>query len=89
MSPQFETLDHVITATSDPREGLIWINSERVSGAACFAGTRVPIKHLWDYLESGESLEDFLEGFPGVTRDQAVAVLEMAFQRLLDSVEQP
>mgnify|MGYP003402174267 CR=1 FL=1 len=43
-----------------------------------FAGTRVPIKNLFDYLEDGDSLEDFIEGFPPVTREQVVAVLEMA-----------
>ena len=84
LSPQFETLDRELIAPSDPRVGLIWINPDRVSGAPCFAGTRVPVKHLWDYLESGEPLAEFLEGFPGVTREQAIGVLEMAFQRLLD-----
>ena len=83
-SPLSETLDHELIALSDPRASLIWINPDRVSGAPCFAGTRVPVKHLWDYLESGEPLAEFLEGFPGVTREQAIGVLEMAFQRLLD-----
>ncbi len=81
-----ETLDHELIAPTDPCAGLIWINPERVSGAPCFAGTRVPIKHLWDYLEAGEPLAEFLEGFPGVTREQAIGVLEIAFQRLLEGV---
>ena len=58
--------------------GLIWINRQRVSGEPCFYGTRVPIKNLFDYIEGGDSLDEFLEGFPGVTREQAVAVLELA-----------
>ncbi len=56
----------------------IEVNPNKLSGTPVFAGTRVPIKNLFDYLEGGESLEDFLEGFPPVSREQAVAVLEMA-----------
>jgi uncharacterized protein (DUF433 family) len=66
-----------------PLFGVIWINPERVSGAPCFYGTRVPIKNLFDYFEGGHGLDDFLEGFPGVTREQAVAVLELAATGLL------
>ncbi len=60
------------------KNDVIEINLEKVSGTPVFAGTRVPIKNLIDYLEGGESLGDFLEGFPLVSREQAVAVLEMA-----------
>lgn len=49
-----------------------------MGGTPVFAGTRVPVATLFDYLEDGESIDDFLEGFPGVTRDQVVAVLEEA-----------
>ena len=45
-------------------------------GALCFAGTRVPIETLFEYLEEGESIDAFLEGFPTVSREQAIAVLE-------------
>jgi uncharacterized protein (DUF433 family) len=62
---------------------VIEINPEKVSGTPVFAGTRVPIQNLFDYIEGGESLEDFLEGFPPVTREQAVAVLELAKNSLL------
>ena len=55
-------------------EGVIWIHPDRVSGAPCFAKTRVPIQHLFDYLESGAPLEEFLVGFPPITRDQAIKV---------------
>jgi uncharacterized protein (DUF433 family) len=55
---------------------------EVMSGALCFAGTRVPVKHLFDYLEGSSSLDDFLQDFPSVTRERAVAVLEAAHQRL-------
>lgn len=66
---------------------VISIHPQRVSGKPCFAGTRVPIQNLFDYLEGGETIEDFLEGFPGVTREQVVAVLEMAQQRLTQYLE--
>jgi uncharacterized protein (DUF433 family) len=55
---------------------------ELMSGALCFAGTRVPVKTLFDYLEGSSSLEDFLEDFPSVSRERAVAVLEAARERL-------
>ena len=67
--------------------GLIEINPEKVSGAPVFAGTRVPIQNLFDYLEGGETLEDFLEGFPPVTREQAIGVLELAEKSLIKEVE--
>ena len=68
------------------KNDVIEINPEKVSGTPVFAGTRVPIKNLFDYLEAGETLEDFLEGFPPVSRAQAVAVLEMAEKSLLKEV---
>ena len=67
----------------DPLFGLIWINSARVSGAPCFYGTRVPVKTLFDCLEAGETLDQFLDDFEGVTREQAEAMLELAHARLL------
>jgi len=57
-----------------------------VSGAPCFAKTRVPIQNLFDYLESGAPLEEFLIGFPPITRDQAIKVLELARTGLFDSL---
>ena len=68
------------------KNDVIEINPEKVSGTPVFAGTRVPIKNLFDYLEGGESLEDFLKGFPPVSREQAVAVLEMAEKSLIKEV---
>ena len=66
--------------------GVIWINPDRVSGVPCFINTRVPIQNLFDYLEGGEPLDDFLEGFPPVTREQAIKVLELAKTNLLNSI---
>jgi uncharacterized protein (DUF433 family) len=48
-----------------------------------FAGTRVPVKALWDYLEAGDPLDRFLEHFPTVTREQAVTLLEQACEKVL------
>ncbi len=54
-----------------------------MGGAAVFAGTRVPVQTLLDYLESGESIDDFLAGFPSVSREQIVEFLEQAKDRLV------
>jgi uncharacterized protein (DUF433 family) len=56
---------------------------DRVSGAWVFRGTRVPVKALFENLESGARLDDFLDWFPGVAREQAEAVLEFAARSLL------
>lgn len=61
---------------------LISRDPEIMSGALCFTGTRVPVKSLFEYLEGTSSLEDFLEDFPSVPRERAVAVLEAARQQL-------
>jgi len=49
-----------------------------LGGTPVFVGTRVPVKSLYDYLEAGDSLDEFLESFPSVSREQAVAALEFA-----------
>ena len=58
---------------------------EIMGGTPVFAGTRVPAKALIDYLEGGHSLAEFLDDFPTVKREQAIAVLEQAKQMLLSS----
>jgi len=78
-----ELLEGDLIRRENPLFGVIWINPERLSGAPCFYATRVPIKNLFDYLEGGESLGEFLDAFPGVTHEQAVAVLELACRGLL------
>jgi uncharacterized protein (DUF433 family) len=60
---------------------VIKIDPEIMSGAPCFAGTRVPIQNLIDYLEGGDSIDEFLEDFPSVTRDQVISFLEEAETR--------
>ena len=61
---------------------LVSRDPEVMSGALCFTGTRVPVKNLFDYLEGTSSLEEFLDDFPSVSRQRAVAVLEAARERL-------
>jgi uncharacterized protein (DUF433 family) len=70
------------------RQSVVKIDPEIMSGAPCFAGTRVPIQNLIDYLEGGDSIEDFLEGFPSVSREQVVAFLEEAKDRVLAAAAQ-
>ena len=60
-------------------------NAEVMGGAAVFHGTRVPVQTLLDYLEAGESIDDFLEGFPSVTRGQIIAFLEEAKTRMIEA----
>jgi uncharacterized protein (DUF433 family) len=72
-----------------PLFGLVWTNRDRVSGAPCFYGTRVPIKTLVDSLAAGQSLEEFLDDFEGVSREQAEALLELAGSHLLDDLPKP
>ncbi len=54
-----------------------------LGGVPVFVGTRVPIKTLLDYLESGDSLNEFLDHFPSVSREQAIATLELAKEMLI------
>lgn len=67
-------------------EEIVHSDPEIMSGEPVFVGTRVPVRNLLDYLEGGDSLEEFLESFPSVSRDQAVAFLEEAGRALLSRV---
>jgi uncharacterized protein (DUF433 family) len=64
---------------------IISINKEVLSGTPVFQGTRVPIKNLFDYLETGNSLEKFLEEFPSVSREQAISLMELAENILISN----
>lgn len=65
---------------------VVWIHPDRMSGTPCFKGTRVPIQALIDHIEGNSTLEDFLEGFPSVTRTQAIQFIELAKDNLLACV---
>jgi uncharacterized protein (DUF433 family) len=58
-------------------------NPEVLGGALVFAGTRVPVESLFDHLEAGDSIEDFLEGFPSVRREQVISLLEESREHAL------
>jgi len=64
---------------------IINIDPEILSGIPVFNGTRVPIKNLFDYIETGETLESFLDDFPSVKKEQAVGLLEIAEKLLNES----
>lgn len=66
-------------------ENIVNINPNIHSGPPVFNGTRVPIKNIFDYIETGETLETFLEDFPSVKREQAIALLERAEKLLFDT----
>ena len=63
----------------------ISIAADVLGGTAVFAGTRVPVQTLLDYLKGGESIDDFLDGFPSVKREQVVTFLELAKDRLIEA----
>ena len=65
------------------KNAVVVIDPEIMSGTPCFAGTRVPVRALLDYIEGGETLDAFLEQYPTVSRKQAVAFLEQGSARLL------
>jgi uncharacterized protein (DUF433 family) len=65
------------------RKPVISRSPEVMGGTPVFSGTRVPVQTLLDYLESGESIDDFLAGFPSVNREQVIEFLEQAKDRLV------
>jgi uncharacterized protein (DUF433 family) len=64
-------------------EPIVTSSPDILSGTPVFAGTRVPVQALIDYLEGGETIDDFLTGFPTVRREQVVAFLEEATARMI------
>ena len=65
---------------------IISSSPEIMSGTPVFSGTRVPAQTLLDYLKAGESIDDFLDGFPTVTREQVIAFLQEAGKQILSTV---
>ena len=64
---------------------LIAVDPAVMGGTPCFAGTRVPVQTLLDYLEAGDSVDEFLEGFPTMSRQQVIEFLETATQQMVAS----
>ena len=70
-------------------ESVVRSDPDVLGGTPVFAGTRVPVKNLVDYLAAGDNLERFLDHFPSVTREQAVAALELAHDLLTTRARPP
>ncbi|WP_341532380.1 DUF433 domain-containing protein (plasmid) [Nostoc sp. UHCC 0302] len=68
------------------QSAIITASPDVMSGTPVFAGTRVPVQTLLDYLKAGESIDDFLDGFPTVKREQVIAFLEAAQAQILKLV---
>ena len=77
------TLDHNQGSEMKQSDPVIHSDPEIMGGTPVFVGTRVPLATLLDYLEAGQPLSEFLEDFPTVTREQAIAALEQAKEALL------
>jgi uncharacterized protein (DUF433 family) len=72
--------------SADDLKGVVHSDPEIMGGTPVFVGTRVPLQNLIDSLEGGKSIEDFLDGFPSVKREQVIAVIEAAKMRMLETV---
>lgn len=69
----------------DPKQ-IVHSDPEILSGTPVFVGTRVPVQALLDFLEGGDTIEEFLDNYPGVTREQAIAFLEEAGRALVAKI---
>jgi uncharacterized protein (DUF433 family) len=68
------------------KNAVVYRSPDVMGGTPVFCGTRVPVQTLLDYLEAGESIDEFLAGFPSVTREQVVGFLEAVKDRLVETV---
>ncbi len=66
------------------KASVVAINPEIMGGTPCFSGTRVPVQTLLDYLEAGDSIDEFLDGFPSVSKESVVAYLEESKRLILE-----
>jgi uncharacterized protein (DUF433 family) len=72
--------------SAEDLRGVVQSDPEIMGGAPVFTGTRVPLQNLIDYLEGGESIDEFLTGFPSVKREQVIAVIEAGKLKMLETV---
>ena len=89
---QFLSADFSVCLSHPLRRNLDFMKNPIISrepdvmgGTPVFHGTRVPVQTLLDYLQAGDTIDDFLEGFPSVTREQVIAFLEEAKNRLIEA----
>jgi uncharacterized protein (DUF433 family) len=74
-----------VTADQKARlEEAVWVNPQRMSGAPCFRNTRVPLQSLIDFLEAGETIDQFLNLYPAITREQVLTVLDCANHQIIE-----
>ncbi len=72
--------------TTEDLKGIVHADPEIMGGTPVFVGTRVPLQNLIDALEGGDSIDDFLEGFPSIKRSQVIAVIEAGQLKMLETV---
>lgn len=77
-------LQSVTTEQTAQVRKIIWVDPERMSGAPCFKGIRVPVQCLIDYIEGNSTLEEFFADYPSVSRDQVFRFLELAKVQLIE-----
>jgi uncharacterized protein (DUF433 family) len=63
---------------------VLWVNPQRMSGAPCFRDTRVPVQSLIDFLEGAETIDQFVQLYPSITRQQVLTVLDFANAQILE-----
>lgn len=85
-NPPLARQERELIPSDSPLARYVSVNPGRMHGEPCFIGTRIPIQTLFDYLEAGDPLSEFLEGFPDISRDQAVAVIALASRGLLEGL---
>jgi uncharacterized protein (DUF433 family) len=79
-------MNYFSTMKSDNLKGIIHSDPDIMGGTPVFMGTRVPLQNLIDSLEGGESIDEFLEGYPSVRREQVIAVIEAGKLTMLETV---
>lgn len=85
-NPPSARQERELIPSDSPLAPYISVNPGRMHGEPCFTGSRVPIQVLFGHLRAGDPLSEFLEGFPSVSREQAVAVLDLASRGLLEGL---
>jgi uncharacterized protein (DUF433 family) len=81
-----DPLSEELVPSDSPLVPYVWVNPARMHGEPCFKGTRVPIKTLFDHLRAGDPIDEFLAGFPPVTREQVIGVIDLAALGLLQTL---
>ncbi|HZL38419.1 MAG TPA: DUF433 domain-containing protein [Tepidisphaeraceae bacterium] len=85
-SPTSQRADQELIAADSPLASHISVNPAKMHGEPCFRDTRVPVQTLFDILADGGTVEEFVEGFPPITREQAASVLGLAAMGMLEGL---